>query len=626
MADLNNNAFIDDASQYGTKTKPVPVPEKNIGIDTDNSFFADIIDAGESGQLDISKLESFTQISQSREQLYQLLDTMAEDSIISAVLETYAEDATERNEDGRIVWCESDNPDIVKYITYLLDTMNVDKHSYKWVHSLCKYGDLYLRLFRESDIDDGLFENGSMPKKALHESKENLHEDVNIIAYNPADKYVHYIDNEPNPAEMFELVKFGKSYAYIKAPTSVLHTFNETSQLNNQYKYSFQKTDVDIFDAQTYVHGALEDSSNRSPETVEILNKTIDGKDTKLTYNVRRGQSLLYNTFKIWRQMMLLENSLLLNRITKSSIVRIIGVEVGDMPKEEIGPKLRSIKSLIEQKTAINQGNDLSEYTNPGPMENNVYVPTKNGIGALTTQQVGGDVDVKGLADIDYFRHRLFGSMRVPQQYFGFTDDDAGFSGGTSLSIISSRYAKMVKRIQNTYIQTLTDAVNLMLLDKGLDSYVNKFELHMVPPTTQEEIDRRDNMASKVQITSDIMNLLDEVEDKSIRIKILQSLLSKVVNDAELLQMLSDYAEEVEAMPPEIEDDNEDIDINLSPSGGGLPRMPKSTSDDYDIGSENAPSEPESEPQGSEEGAGETILPTPDQLGAGDFTNNDMEF
>ena len=67
MTDLNNNAFIDDASQYGRKTKPVPVPEKNIGIDTNNSFFADIIDAGESGQLDISKLESFTQISQSRE-------------------------------------------------------------------------------------------------------------------------------------------------------------------------------------------------------------------------------------------------------------------------------------------------------------------------------------------------------------------------------------------------------------------------------------------------------------------------------------------------------------------------------------------------------------------------------
>ena len=67
MVDLNSNAFIDDASQYGTKTQPVPVPEKNIGIDTNSSFFTDIVNAGESGQLDISKLESFTQISQSRE-------------------------------------------------------------------------------------------------------------------------------------------------------------------------------------------------------------------------------------------------------------------------------------------------------------------------------------------------------------------------------------------------------------------------------------------------------------------------------------------------------------------------------------------------------------------------------
>ena len=189
---------------------------------------------------------------------------------------------------------------------------------------------------------------------------------------------------------------------------------------------------------------------------------------------------------------------MLLNRVSKSSILRAINVEVGDMPKEEVGPKLRAIKQLIEQKTAINSAKSMSEYINPGPMENTVYVPTKNGVGAITTNQIGGDVDVKGLADIDYFKSKLFGSLRTPKQYFGDTDDSTGFNGGTSLSIISSRYAKAVKRIQNTYIQALTDAINLMLLDKGLDSYVNKFELHMVPPTTQEEIDRRDNTASKV--------------------------------------------------------------------------------------------------------------------------------
>ena len=73
-------------------------------------------------------------------------------------------------------------------------------------------------------------------------------------------------------------------------------------------------------------------------------------------------------------------------------------------------------------------------------------------------------------------------------------------------------------------IQVITDVINILLLDKGLESYVNKYELHMQPPTTQEELDRRDNMSNKVGIANDIMNLLGEVEDASAKLKILKSL------------------------------------------------------------------------------------------------------
>ena len=94
----------------------------------------------------------------------------------------------------------------------------------------------------------------------------------------------------------------------------------------------------------------------------------------------------------------------------------------------------------------------MTEYTNPGPIENNIYVPTHEGIGAISTSQIGGDVDVKSLADLSYYQDKLFGNLRVPKQYFGVTDDAAGFNGGSSLSIISSRYGKMIKRIQNTMV------------------------------------------------------------------------------------------------------------------------------------------------------------------------------
>ena len=620
--DNQNNAFVNDEKVYNSPIKSQPKPEKNIGIDTKEVLFDNIANAGISSQLDISALESFSNVSQSRDQLYAMLDTMSQDSIVSAVLETYAEDATEYSDNGRIIWVDSSDGSISKYITFLLDTIGADKHIYKWVYSLCKYGDLYLKLFRESESEDLLFKN-------KQDQDKSLNEDVNIKSYSKNDRYTHYIEMIPNPAEIFELTKFGKTYGYIKAPTRT-PTQTQDNLQNIYFRYKFNRSDIDVYSATEFVHASLEDNSSRTPEEVNIfLDK--DNDDNHLSYTVRRGQSLLYNVFKIWRELNLLENSVLLNRITKSSIVRVINVEVGDMPKEAVGPHLTGIKQLIEQKSALNEGNGLNEYTNPGPIENNVYVPTRAGQGALTTQQIGGDVDVKSLADLDYFKNKFFGALRVPKQYFGDTDDGAGFNGGQSLSIISSRYAKMVKRIQNTVLQALTDAINLMLLDKGLDSYVNKFELKMLPPTTQEEIDRRDNLSSKIQITTDIMNTLSDVEDPLVKIKILKSLLSSIVNETEVISLIEDYIEQLEHetveedTPVDVED-NDDMNDNFSMGsgdslaydiGGGL-------QDDLIGDMSDESDETSIEDSESGETDTETILPSPADLEL-DLTDNNSE-
>ena len=299
---------------------------------------------------------------------------------------------------------------------------------------------------------------------------------------------------------------------------------------------------------------------------------------------------------------MFLENSLLLNRITKSSITRIIGVEVGDMAKEAVGPHLMKIKSLIEQKSALNTDTSLEEYTSPGPIENNVYVPTRNGIGSLSTQQIGGDVNVNGLADVDYFKNRFYSALKIPKQFLGDTDDATGFNGGSSLSIVSSRYAKTVKRIQNSMIQCLTDAVNLMLLDKGLDSYINKFQLKMQPPTTQEEVDRQTNASNRVNIITDVMSVIENAGIESNEAKLISVIEEEIAN-------LEETAEE--EVSDEFEGENgTGMTNNVGMPTGGPP--------DMDMGPESE--EPSEEPEGGEGSGEDMILPMPSELGAGDLT------
>ena len=151
---IRDTAFVHDDDLYNTKIQPVSAPQKEIGIDLNNTVMSNIADTIETSQFDVNALNSFTQVSRSRNEIYNVLDDMGNDSTLAAVLETYAEDATETNDQGNIVWCESPDADASAFVTYLLNALNVDKNIYKWTYSLCKYGDVYLRLYRESEYDD----------------------------------------------------------------------------------------------------------------------------------------------------------------------------------------------------------------------------------------------------------------------------------------------------------------------------------------------------------------------------------------------------------------------------------------------------------------------------------------
>lgn len=625
--------FNKESGKLGQKINALPVPETEIGVDTEDTFFNELANLGDATSIDITAINTFTQLSQSRETLYQVLDTMAQDPTMAAVLEIYAEDATEQNEQGETVWVESDDANIGKYVNFLLKSLNVEKNIYKWVYSLCKYGDLYLKLFRQSDIDDDLFSNkeGDTLNEKFTELGENdskvLNENVVVKAYTHKDKLVNFVDMVHNPGEMFELTKFGKSYAYIKTNQMPIMHQQDNPIISSYYLYKMRKRDVEIYNAVSYVHAALVDDTPRIPEQVQIFNDYIDSESASNIYTVNRGQSILYSSYKIWREMMLLENALLLNRLTKSSILRVIEVEVADMPKERVQPYLQRVKSLVEQKTSISDGNRLSEYTNPGAMENNVYVPTRNGIGAINTQQIGGDVNVKDIADIDYFKNKLYSSVKVPKQFLGDTDDATGFNGGTSLSIVSSRYAKTVKRIQATMKQAIIDIVNILLIDRGLDSYVNKFTIQMQEPVTQEELDKRDSLSSEIQITDDIMRMLGDIEDPIIKLKMLKSLLAKVISNQEVINLIEEMIDKLEKELEKEETPEEgggllgdelfgSDDDSFGGGGGSFSGGDFDFGDeggDFDLGDEGGDFEEPAEDAGEE-------LPSPTDLGAGDFT------
>lgn len=539
----NNNAKIKKPKSPLIGSQAVPTvldTTTKIDIDTNKEFSDNIIDAALSSNLDTSEINNFTSVSNSRDQIYQLIDTMMRDSSVASIVKTYAEDVCEPSDNGHIVWCESTEPKISKFINYLLNVMNVDKYIFKWAYSLVEYGDVYLRLYRESDYKDPLFkqdkiENAFSAHTKLNESIDNstLDESIYLNIHKTNDPYSYYIEMVPDPSTMFELVKLGKTYGYIETPNEDTYlNFTDTylqtnSTANGVSNFKMKSSDVNIYQADDFVHACLEDNYTRYPEKVDIFLSEYEynNNENAQAYSVRRGKSMLYDSYKIWREKSLLEDSILLNRLTKSSFIRMIQVEVGDMPKSQVQNTIRRIKNLMEQKTSINANQSMSESTNPGPIENNIYLATHEGKGSVTINTAGGEQNVKDLADLDYWVNKFYSSYGIPKQYMGWTDDGAGFNGGSSLSIISSVYAKAVKRIQNALLQALTDAINLFLINKGCKSYLNNFVLKMKAPSTQEEKDYRESLSNRINAISNLQSLFSDVEDKSRKLEILKALI-----------------------------------------------------------------------------------------------------
>jgi len=220
MAEQKPKKAKPKSALIGNQAKPVvPDSTTKLDIDTNKVLVDNIIEAGLASRLDISALDRFTSISNARDQVYQLIDTMCNDAAVSAIIRTYTADVCARNANGHIVWCESPDPNISKFVNYLLNVMNVDKNINKWVYCLIKYGDVYLRLYRESEYQDALFHT---------ENRQKLNEAINLSIHSADDNYSYYVEMVPDPSTMFELTRRGQTFGYIETP-NMANQFDQTS-------------------------------------------------------------------------------------------------------------------------------------------------------------------------------------------------------------------------------------------------------------------------------------------------------------------------------------------------------------------------------------------------------------
>ena len=494
----------------------------------------------------VGQLNQFRTLANDRQTQYDSYDDMKTDSIISAALELYADDATQYDEQGRVIWVESEDGNISRAANRLLDLFEIPERAWKHIYQACCYGDYYLKLYREGDFEDeDLYDQVHNRSSVKIVNDKRSHEGHEYIP-----PYIEYVEDVEDPSTIFDLRKRGKTAGFIEVGREVLSTMTPSVASTAR---SFQLSDVRVHRPDRFVHVMIGEMLSRTPEEISL--ELGEGK--VVTYASARGKSILQDVYPIQKELQLLEDSLLLNRLTRSSLIRLLEIELGDMPKSEVNDYLRRIKQLIEQHISMDKDTgSYQSYNSPGPIDNVIYIPVRNGKGSVTVNNLGGDVNVRDIADIDYFKNKRNGALKIPAAYLGEDMEGSGLSNGGSLTRLSIRYARTIKRIQVAYCRAITTLLNLFFVDKKLD-YVNKFTVRMTSPSTQEDLERNELINGNIDLVSSIMDLTSSLEGNTQK-KILNHLVSTVMKMPEIAEMIN------EDTTPE-----EEIDIEGGPGGGG---------------------------------------------------------
>lgn len=316
-------------------------------------------------------------------------------------------------------------------------------------------------------------------------------------------------------------------YFTIEEPENVVHIYRFGVPLGYLHSTKDKIVADQLLPERSYIH-FISDRSNK-----EFLNDN--------SY-IQYGSSFLEAARPYYKQRQLLDDLLILARLTRSSFYRLFSVDVGAASSQDTARMINELRKAVSSKQSINVSTEVfSSKSSPILTGGNVYFPTRNGQGAVTVQEVGGEVNVSALADIDYFDDRYYGALKVPKQFLGQSDEAPGGIGDTTLTQLDIRYARTVKRCQRIIKSGIKDLIYWYCSIHNV--LPPSFSVEMPRILTAEDTRLSDIQKAEIEVTNSIVELIKGVDEgaleKANKPKLLATLLNRVSNDEDLIDALN---------------------------------------------------------------------------------------
>jgi hypothetical protein len=382
-----------------------------------------------------------------RTMVYSDYDNMDYDAIVASALDIIADESTLKNDFGEVLHIKSSDEDIQQILYNLFyDVLNIEFNLWSWIRQMCKYGDFFLKL----EIAEKYGVYNVIPYTAYHiERQEN------------------YDKEHPNA------VRFRYSPEGIYAGGSGYYGTPNIGSFDNQPGIFFDNYEIAHFRLLTDVN--------------------------YLPY----GRSYLEPARRIFKQYILMEDAMLIHRISRSPDRRIFYINVGSIPPNEVENFMQKTISTMKRTPLMDsQTGDYNLKYNQQNLLEDFYIPIR-GNDQTTKIETTPGLQYDGIQDVTYLRDKLFAALKVPKAFMGYEKD---LTGKATLAAEDIRFARTINRIQRIILSELYKIALVHLYSQGYTGeQLTNFELDLTTPSIIYDQEKIALLTQKVDLAQKIM-------------------------------------------------------------------------------------------------------------------------
>ena len=231
--------------------------------------------------------------------------------------------------------------------------------------------------------------------------------------------------------------------------------------------------------------------------TWEIAHFRLLSDDRRLPY----GTSQLEKCRRIWKQLLLSEDAMLIYRTSRAPERRVFKVYVGNMDDKDVEAYVQRIANNFKRDQIVdNQTGNVDLRYNQMAVDQDYFIPVRDPNAPNPIDTLPGAQNLSEIADIEYIQKKLFAALRVPKAFLGFEDV---VGEGKNLSLQDIRFARTINRIQKSMIQELNKIAIIHLYVLGFEDELGNFTLGLTNPSTQSELLKIEQWKEKITLYRD---------------------------------------------------------------------------------------------------------------------------